>query len=89
MIYLGNCLRDDAKEFNSSKWVIKKRHVKQGENSELLGQNRGVKKTGTTLDRGSSTTNICQAVPIRRYQIDQPSLSAVPVLSQGLTERET
>jgi hypothetical protein len=30
---------------------------------------------------------ICQAVPTREYQIDQPSLSAAPALSQGLTKR--
>ncbi len=39
------------------------------------------------LERGSSTTKICQAVPTREYQIDQPSLNAPLDLTQGLTEK--
>jgi hypothetical protein len=40
------------------------------------------------LEKGSSMTKICQAVPTREYQIDQPSLKAAPALSQGLTEKK-
>ncbi len=62
-IYLGDCLRGDAKRSNWSKQVIKERgRLNKGENSERLGQNRGspvgepscllrgVRVTGTTLD---------------------------------------
>ena len=38
-------------------------------------------------ERGSSTTKICQAVPTREYQNDQPSLYASFDLTQKLTEK--
>lgn len=45
----------------------------------------GRPERSSTLERGSSTTKICQAVPTREYHSDQPSLNAAPALSQRLT----
>jgi hypothetical protein len=42
---------------------------------------------GAILDRGSSTTKTCQAVPTREYQSDLPSLHAPRVLSKGFKQK--
>jgi hypothetical protein len=39
------------------------------------------------LERGSSTTKTCQAVPTREYQSDLPSLIASRTLPQGFEKQ--
>jgi len=50
------------------------------ENPRLIYEASGQPERPSTLERGSSTTKTCQAVPTRVYQSDQPSLIAARTL---------
>ena len=57
------------------------------ENPRYSYEASGQPERSSILDRGSSTTKTCQAVPTREYQSDLPSLHAPRVLSKGFKQK--
>jgi hypothetical protein len=57
------------------------------ENPRYSYEASGQPERPSILDRGSSTTKTCQAVPTREYQSDLPSLHAPRVLSKGFKQK--
>ena len=73
-IQKSNVFDEPFRQDSSSRW----------ENPQGYYEAPGQPGRPSRLDRGSSTTKICQAVPTRVSQTDSPSSIAATVLSRRL-----